>query len=252
MEVFKTDKSFMATLKFLPPPPSSPIITRMETEFGRFYNIKEGGDPKGFWLPSATTVLAANPSSGLKEWIERTPANIVEFKSRIGAGRGSDFHMLAERYLQNHEVFPDKTEVIHPVSKALFKKAIPTLDRIDNILGIEQFLYTRELGIAGAYDCLAEFDGELAIIDFKTASRRKQASWIKSYFAQTFIYATAIQEHYPLLKIRKSVILIASDDGFVELFITDPFTNENRQYVKDSKEAFGHKIKAAQAARSVY
>ena len=37
-------------------------------------------------------------------------------------------------------------------------------------------MYSLQLGIAGTVDCIAEYDGELAIIDFKSSKNQNHAS----------------------------------------------------------------------------
>ena len=50
----------------------------------------------------------------------------------------------------------------------MFHHATPYLDKINNIHAIERTLYSEYLGLAGRVDCIAEYEGELAVIDFKT------------------------------------------------------------------------------------
>ena len=46
-------------------------------------------------------------------------------------------------------------------------------------------MYSLQLGIAGTVDCIAEYNGELAIIDFKSSSRNlNHVEWIDHYFVQ--------------------------------------------------------------------
>ena len=56
------------------------------------------------------------------------------------------------------------------------------LGRINNIYALEGALYSEYLGIAGTVDCIAEHDGELSIIDFKTSRETKPRDWIDGYF----------------------------------------------------------------------
>ena len=67
----------------------------------------------------------------------------------------------------------------NPLSVRMFQSAKSTLNRINNINCLETFLYSHYLGLAGRVDCIAEFDGELAVIDFKT-STKKTSSCTKS------------------------------------------------------------------------
>ena len=60
----------------------------------------------------------------------------------------------------------------------------PELAKIDNIHSLEGSMYSKQLGIAGTVDCIAEYNGELAIIDFKTSKKPKPREWIDHYFVQ--------------------------------------------------------------------
>jgi genome maintenance exonuclease 1 len=94
----------------------------------------------------------------------------------------------------------------------LFYVAKPTLDRIDNIRALEGSLYSEFLGIAGTVDCIAEFDGELAIIDFKTSAKPKPRDWIEGYFVQCCAYACMLHE-LTGISVKKFVIIMACEDG---------------------------------------
>jgi genome maintenance exonuclease 1 len=55
-------------------------------------------------------------------------------------------------------------------------------------------LYSNQLKVAGRVDCIAEFDGELSIVDFKTSGRVKERDEISSYFMQEAAYAIMFEE----------------------------------------------------------
>ena len=93
--------------------------------------------------------------------------------------RGTDMHTLVEKYLYNEEL-----PQVQPLSDILFKLAKPELAKIDNIHSLEGSMYSKQLGIAGTVDCIAEYNGELAIIDFKTSKKPKPRDWIEHYFVQ--------------------------------------------------------------------
>ena len=67
------------------------------------------------------------------------------------------------------KIFPQ----VQPISDFLFKISKEKLKNINNIHALEGSLYSKHLGIAGTVDCIAEYDGELAIIDFKTSAKPK-------------------------------------------------------------------------------
>jgi genome maintenance exonuclease 1 len=77
---------------------------------------------------------------------------------------------------------------------------------------LEGSLYSEFLGIAGTVDCIAEFDGELAIIDFKTSAKPKPRDWIEGYFVQCCAYACMLHE-LTGLSVKKFVIIMACENG---------------------------------------
>ena len=79
-------------------------------------------------------------------------------------------HTLVENYLHNISELPE----VQPLSQFLFKIAKPELNNINNIHALEKSLYSKVLGIAGTVDCIAEYNGELAVIDFKTSAKPNQ------------------------------------------------------------------------------
>ena len=81
----------------------------------------------------------------------------------------------------------------------------------------ETFLYSDKLKCAGQVDCIAEFDGELSIIDFKTSRKEKKEEWITSYFIQASFYAAAFLERTGIA-IKQAVIIITVDDGQSQVF----------------------------------
>ena len=101
---------------------------------------------------------------------------------------------------------------VPPISDLLFKIAKVELNKIDNIYALEGPLYSRQLGIAGTVDCIAEYDGELAIIDFKTSKKPKPREWIEHYFVQAMAYGCMLYE-MKIIPIKKLVIIMACENG---------------------------------------
>ena len=113
-----------------------------------------------------------------------------------------------EHYLLNEETLPE----VQPISDFLYKIAKPTLNNIDNIHALEGSLYSKQLGVAGTVDCIAEYDGELAVIDFKTSAAPKPRDWIDGYFVQAAAYACM---YYELtgISVKKLVIIMTCENG---------------------------------------
>lgn len=180
-----------------------PKLTRQTTESGRKYFTEDGNA-----YPSITTVLGILSKQSIMEWRARVGEEEANKISRQAAGRGTAVHKLAEDYLDNVEDWKGKHM---PANVASFLDIKPILDeRLNNIWMQEEFLYSDKLKCAGQVDCIAEFDGELSIIDFKTSRRVKKKENITGYFIQMFFYAAAFLERTGV-PIKQGVIIMAVD-----------------------------------------
>jgi genome maintenance exonuclease 1 len=99
----------------------------------------------------------------------------------------------------------------------MFKHLKPFLDKINNIHVLEGALYSDKLKLAGRVDCIAEYENELAIIDFKSSTEPKKREWIENYIAQECAYAMMYYERTGI-KVKKLVTLIACEDGEIQVF----------------------------------
>ena len=131
---------------------------------------------------------------------------------RQSSSRGTDMHTLTEHYLKN-ESLPK----VKPLPEMLFKVAKPYLNNIDNIHGLEKRLYSMNLKVAGTVDCIAEYNGELAIIDFKTSKQPKPRDWIDGYFVQCAAYACMLYELTGII-VKKFVIIMSCENGECEVY----------------------------------
>ena len=77
------------------------------------------------------------------------------------------------------------------------------------------------MGLAGRVDCIAEFDGKLSVIDFKSAGKEKSEKDITEYFMQATAYAVMYEERYGI-PIDNIVIIISSEDGMTQLYQKNP------------------------------
>ena len=88
------------------------------------------------------------------------------------------------------------------------------------IKAIEAPLYSHSLRVGGRVDLIAEWDGELSIIDFKTSKKPKREDWIKAYYMQSCAYARMFEE-LTNITVRKVVIAIAVDNHQSQVFTVD-------------------------------
>ena len=178
----------------------------------RFYPIP-GADK---YYPSVTSITSFKNAQFFAEWRKRigeTEANRITARA---TQRGTAFHALSEDYF-NGVLDVDKYLANNPLSVRMFQSARATLDRINNIHCLETFLYSHYLGLAGRVDCIAEFDGELSIIDFKTSKKPKPREWIENYFVQCCAYACMLHE-LTGLSVKKFVIIMSCENGEVEVY----------------------------------
>lgn len=189
-------------------------LQRVEAEGKRFYLTPEGNR-----YPSVTTVTGYAKKAFFAEWRKNNP----EEAKRVTV-RGTRFHSLVEKYLNNEEMDRSK---INFADLFLFSQAEQEINRIDNIHLLETTLWSDTLKLAGRVDCIAEYDGKLSVIDFKSASREKPASDIKEYFMQATAYAIMYQERYGK-PVENIVIIMSSEDGMVNVYQMNPLN-----YVQD-------------------
>ena len=192
--------------------PPVPLTEMNAVTKGDGLRLYEVGDGK--WYPSVTTVTSHRKKDSIIKWRKRVGEAEANKISGRASARGNKFHSMVESYLKNETVsFDDKS----PLASFLFKTAKETLHRIDNIHLLESPLYSDRLRIAGRVDCIAEYDGELAVIDFKTSTKEKKESWIENYFVQETAYAAMYYERSGV-KVDKIVTLIATEEGGMQIF----------------------------------
>ena len=174
--------------------------------------------PDGDAYPSVTTILAEYSKKAIMEWRERVGEAEANRVSAQASSRGTRLHSLCEQYLLN-ELNPMKMSSVMPDAKELFYKIKPKLDdNIGKIYSLEQALYSDKLKIAGRVDCIAEWNGELSVIDFKTASKEKNEEWIENYFMQCSAYAEMFEERTGR-PINQIVVAIAVANGDTQIFV---------------------------------
>ena len=187
-----------------------PKLERETIDGVRYYKINSENELKK--LVSITSVISNYKKEFFDNWRKRVGIEEANKITRKATSRGTDMHTLVEHHLKNENL-----PTVQPLSQHLFYIAKPALDRINNIHSLEGSLYSEFLGIAGTVDCIAEFDGELSIIDFKTSAKPKPREWIEGYFVQCCAYACMLHEMTGL-SVKKFVIIMACENGDVEIY----------------------------------
>lgn len=201
-----------------------------DTAEGRKYFVD---DKKKY--PSITTVLSILSRDGIAAWRRRVGDEEADRISRIATTRGSAVHQIVEDYLDNKDdynkgYFPDVLESFYQIK--------PILDsRMGAIMAQEQPLYSNHLRVAGRVDCVAEFDGQLSIIDFKTSKKRKTRSRCYNYFMQEAAYAIMWEERtsIPITQLV-TVMSVDNDNPIVFVEHRDEWTEKLRETIQQYEE----------------
>ena len=182
-----------------------PQLERETIDGVRYYKVPDNDEL--IKLVSITSVTSHKNRQVFVNWRKKVGEEEADKITRQATSRGTDMHTLVENYLYNRNL-PE----VQPLSDFLFKISKSTLNRINNIHALEGSLYSKQLGIAGTVDCIAEFDGELAIIDFKTSKKPKPREWIEHYFVQCMAYGCMLYE-LTGIPVKKLVIIMACENG---------------------------------------
>ena len=184
-----------------------PKLVRVDSPEGRKYQT-----PSGKSYPSVTSVVGLLGKEAIREWRARVGEEEANRVSARAARRGTTIHSLCENYLLNKEVKPGLFDV------ETFDSIKSLLNRINNIHCLETQLFSDHLQVAGTVDCIAEFDGRVSVIDFKTSKRIKSREDIPGYFMQTSAYAVMFEE-LTRIPVDRLVIIMSVDDEAPLLFI---------------------------------
>ena len=189
---------------------SLPNLERELIDGVRYYKVPSKEELQKF--VSITSVISHYSKEKFAAWRKKVGDEEADRITRKATSRGTDAHTLIEHHLKNLDL-----PTVQPISEHLFKIAKPALNRINNIYALEGSLYSQYLGVAGTVDCIAEFDGELSIIDFKTSKQPKPREWIDGYFVQCCAYACMLHE-LTGLSVKKFVIIMTCENGEVEVY----------------------------------
>ena len=181
----------------------------------RFYDIN------GTNYPSVTSILGVRKKVELQQWRDKIGENVANWEMGRAARRGTATHNLIENYIKGE---PLEEKSVLPLG--LFKLMKPYIDQINNIHCLETVLYTSKYRLAGQVDCIAEYNGKLSVIDFKTANKERKEEWIDNYFLQCTAYGLMFEELFKK-EIDQIVVIIGGEDGSIATYI-----KEKKDYIK--------------------
>ena len=119
--------------------------------------------PNGDKYISITTLLSNLSKAGISAWRKRVGAEEANRISTKASRQGTGVHSICESYIKNEDGFLDGRM---PNEVEMFQSIESLLDCIDDVHCVEGALYSDELKLAGRTDLIAEFDNQLAVIDY--------------------------------------------------------------------------------------
>ena len=200
----------------------------------RYYTL-----PSGKKAPSITSITSFYNRQIFKNWREKVGEEQANKITKVATDRGTKFHDLVEKYLLNEDI--NSLKNVLPTTKARWIAARDALNNIDNIHALEKPLYSEYFGIAGRVDCIAEYEGELAVIDFKTSKKIKPEKWLENYFVQETAYACMYFEMTGI-SVKKIVTLMVADNGDVKVYEKRNKGEYIKLLIKYTKEFVTHKL----------
>lgn len=190
-----------------------PEIKQINLDGKRHYET-----PHGTFI-SITTLLSSLIPKEILDWRESVGDDVANYVMRVATTRGSKLHNIVESYLSN-EPQNDLVGEHGVLAAGLFNLMRPALDKIDKIRALEQTLYSANLSVAGRTDCIADFDGHLSTIDFKTTSKIRDET-NENYLLQATFYAIAWEEQTGE-RIKQIVIITSAENGQLDVKTDDP------------------------------
>lgn len=244
----------------------SPKLEVSYDQFGRWYM-----SPAGEQYPSITTVLSVLSRDGIAAWRARVGDEEADAISNHAKERGTAMHDMLERWCLGLDplkpgagtsgLLADEINAERQPSEAdwLAKQAapetepteaerlagqiIPELEQhVGLIYAVEAELYSDRLRTAGRNDLIAEWDGAVSVIDFKTSRKHKKPEWIQGYFQQATFYALAHWEMYRQIRAEQVVILIATDQGRPQVFKRS--VHDHYRDLRNTRELFEETLAA--------
>ena len=216
-----------------------PKLSRETIDGVRYYSIPDVEEL--IKLVSITSITSHFNRQIFINWRKKVGDVEADRITKAATTRGTNMHTLTEYYLKN-----DDLPEVPPISEFLFKIAKGELNKINNIYALEGALYSKQLGIAGTVDCIAEYNGELAIIDFKTSKKPKPREWVEHYFVQAMAYGCMLYEMREI-PVKKLVIIMACENG--ECVVYEEYNKAKyikllnkyiNKFVRDKLEFYGN------------
>lgn len=174
--------------------------------------------PKNDKYPSVTGMLSKTKpeknKNSINTWRNLIGPAVADYIFEEARIIGNESHKLNENYHNNLQ----KKDNFRLISHAHHRNFIPFLNKVDNIRGLEIRLYSDSMKMGGSADCIAEYDGVLSVIDYKTKRSPQAESWMDDYFIQTCAYAS-MWEELTNEPVKQLVVLASSEKNTIQEFI---------------------------------
>ena len=173
--------------------------------------------PNGFY-PSITTLLGQTEppekKASLENWRNSLGHAKADAVSKAATDRGTNVHLLAERFLKGEQVdAPINGQPVPYPDMQSFNALKLKLKKVEEVWGQEVALYSETIEVAGRCDLIGVYKGQPCIIDFKTSSRVKSRADIANYELQLAFYGIAHNEMFGT-DIDTGIILMVAETGF--------------------------------------
>lgn len=215
-----------------------PKLDRIDVDGLRYYQVR--GETEIEKFVSVTSVTSHYNKEKFVEWRRKVGEEKANRVTKAATTRGTALHDINEHYLLNS--MGDKLDKSSLMTKILFDAIRPYLDRIGKIYALEDSLFSRYFKLAGTVDCIAEYDGVLSVIDFKTSEKPKPREWIENYFVQASAYAFMFKE-LTGIEVKQIVIMMACENSECEIYIEPDIQKYIRLLVQYVKKFTNDKLK---------
>lgn len=153
-----------------------------QADGNRFYTVNK------IKLPSVTTVAKVFSKDYIEDWKKRIGKKKASEITERAMDNGTKVHTLIENYLSGSDDLAD-------TPKYHLTRLIPFLDSIEYLIFQEKVMWSENLGMAGRNDLLAQIDGKILVVDFKTAKEyNEQYGKNPAYVFQIKSYAEMCRE----------------------------------------------------------
>ena len=166
--------------------------------------------------PSVTSVISWINREKFATWRQKVGEEAANKKTKKATTRGSRLHRVFEEYCANLDHTSLKEWEV-PLIQLMFQAAKPYLDkRVTTVYEQETRMCSKRLCLAGTVDLIADFDGELSIVDFKTSEKEKPEEWLEDYFVQLSAYWAMFSEATGVVP-KKLVVFLVAENGDVQI-----------------------------------